>query len=400
MEIAERIAALANALDEARFVHLADSVDSALTGLVKTAQYVGVQGYWVRNERCWSNCYRQKRAANPGKPAQEVWFDCQKEYSNSLGNADTTWDKYAEGEVVIKTAGYHSEDQQFHNKLADRVAGGSDPGTAAFDIFNERNEQIRASFFDASAKLFRVSEALDDVNDAFSKEAAECANGLLKLAWPSWLGKKKPAPAPAPAAQPAPGQPQQFQPGQFDSFQQTNNQAPKQQPAAGGTQPQQDHMLVGFLESFPQFAPLAKKVQQWSYGDQEKVFNQIMKSVQQVIGSEDQRRSPSNWGGGQKENFSFPGMNANLSGMQPGGQQAPAAPQSGTATMPNQKYVQHWKPGVGNYAPGQGWPSVAEALEITRKFANSGAFFRLGSMESEILATISNVITTSLKENA
>ena len=41
---------------------------------IKTAQYVGAQGYWLRNRRCWDNCYRHKRTASPEMPAGIGWF--------------------------------------------------------------------------------------------------------------------------------------------------------------------------------------------------------------------------------------------------------------------------------------------------------------------------------------
>jgi len=71
---------------------------------MKISQYVGVQGYWIRNRRCWDNCYRQKRSSEPDKAAQEVWMDCWAEYQKSINDDKSGWEKYASEEKNIKEA--------------------------------------------------------------------------------------------------------------------------------------------------------------------------------------------------------------------------------------------------------------------------------------------------------
>ena len=76
------LVSVADELDRKGQVKLAAEIDKISQSLhnIKIAQYVGVQGYWLRNGRCWSNCYRIKRAKNPDMSAQEVWTACQNEY--------------------------------------------------------------------------------------------------------------------------------------------------------------------------------------------------------------------------------------------------------------------------------------------------------------------------------
>ena len=69
-----------------------ENAEKALSNY-KMAQYVGAQGYWLRNRRCWDNCYRQKRTAKPGGSAQEVWMECWDEYREAINNPKSTWAK-------------------------------------------------------------------------------------------------------------------------------------------------------------------------------------------------------------------------------------------------------------------------------------------------------------------
>jgi len=94
----EKITQVATQLDELGKTKTADAIDQVAGDLVllKTAQYVGIQGYWIRNNRCWMNCYRQKRASNPDSSAQEVWTECHEEYEASINNPKSGWEKYAD----------------------------------------------------------------------------------------------------------------------------------------------------------------------------------------------------------------------------------------------------------------------------------------------------------------
>ena len=105
-ETIESLTNLSNYLDKSNLKIIADEVDkiTSHTLHIKTAQYVGVQGYWMRNDRCWKNCYRQKRSTMPDKAAQEVWTECHEEYLKSINNDKSDWNKYAQFDTDIKIA--------------------------------------------------------------------------------------------------------------------------------------------------------------------------------------------------------------------------------------------------------------------------------------------------------
>jgi hypothetical protein len=185
MAVHNELVILANELDRAGYRESANAVDSVLRSLNKTAQYVGVQGYWVRNDRCWKNCYRQKRASTPKKPVQEVWFECQAEYADSINKDDSKWDKYASADLqMTKSASFHKADQYFAKQLTDRVATGEDHATAAFNIITEATSAIRDSYIDASEKMLAVAEDLEKADRNMAAYAGALAGKLTKEAGP------------------------------------------------------------------------------------------------------------------------------------------------------------------------------------------------------------------------
>jgi len=74
----EKLQSVGNALEKHGSVKEANVITSYMQRLlnIKTAQYLSIQGYWLRNGRCWANCYRHKRTAETNKPVQEVWSEC------------------------------------------------------------------------------------------------------------------------------------------------------------------------------------------------------------------------------------------------------------------------------------------------------------------------------------
>lgn len=71
---------------------------------IKTAQYLGVQGYAIRNDRCLKNCQRIKKAKNINMSAQQAVQECLNEYSKSINNDNAQWDKYASSQSNVKLA--------------------------------------------------------------------------------------------------------------------------------------------------------------------------------------------------------------------------------------------------------------------------------------------------------
>lgn len=178
----------AEALDAQGLRAIADKVDKVAnkTFDVKTAQYVGIQGYAIRNSRCWGNCYRQKRTSFPNKSAQQVWTECHKEYVESLNNDGSKWDKYAGSKSNIKIGSeLHAFSQEVNAKIAskveEKIAEGLDVGSAVYasieEVANEPNElMISASneIMDIASKLVsnpEISEKLTAAAEEMVKEA-------------------------------------------------------------------------------------------------------------------------------------------------------------------------------------------------------------------------------------
>lgn len=97
-DLIQHLVTLANDLDNNNKFASADVVDNLLTSgsLVKVAQYVGVIGYVLKQNRAMGNCIRKKRASSDG-PMQEVIMDCIKEYQDGQDYDDNEWtSKYAQ----------------------------------------------------------------------------------------------------------------------------------------------------------------------------------------------------------------------------------------------------------------------------------------------------------------
>ncbi|NMC63303.1 MAG: hypothetical protein GYA55_09060, partial [SAR324 cluster bacterium] len=100
--ISDYLVQLADKLDREDKKEAADAVDKIIrtASLEKIAQYVGVIGYVLKQNRAMANCIRKKRVSSKG-PMQEVVLSCLKEYQDGQDYNDTDWtSKYAK---VIET---------------------------------------------------------------------------------------------------------------------------------------------------------------------------------------------------------------------------------------------------------------------------------------------------------
>ncbi len=98
----EYLVKLSDTLDKEGKKECSDAVDGLIkaSSVQKVAQYVGVIGYVLRQNRAMSNCVRKKRASSKGS-MQDVVLDCLKEYQDGQNYQDTQWtSKYAQ---VIQT---------------------------------------------------------------------------------------------------------------------------------------------------------------------------------------------------------------------------------------------------------------------------------------------------------
>jgi hypothetical protein len=185
------LVSVAEELDQQGLVSLADRIDAVANKVVaiKTAQYVGIQGYAIRNSRCWGNCYRKKRTETPQKAAQVIWTECHEEYVDSLNDDNNSWNKYADAEAnnLLKTASVEAQTQfkdfdlELANTIQYKVANGADLGSAIFasldDIYQEPVDGL----------IHSSNEALDVANELVSRpdislKLSEAADQLVKEA--------------------------------------------------------------------------------------------------------------------------------------------------------------------------------------------------------------------------
>jgi hypothetical protein len=89
---------LACDLDKMEKFAEATAIDQILFSgaMKKVAQYVGVIGYVLKQDRAMGNCIRKKRTTASG-PMQEVIMDCIKEYQDGQDYDNNEWtSKYAQ----------------------------------------------------------------------------------------------------------------------------------------------------------------------------------------------------------------------------------------------------------------------------------------------------------------
>lgn len=170
MEIVKNLIRFATKLDEEHLTVVASAVDEIATNIIKVAQSVGPQGYWIRNKICFQNCVRQKKIANKNKATQVAWLECQDEYQNSINNDGSAWDKYAEG--LPKTA----------SKINIKIASQEEFNNLAKAAFQSHND----IYMTAATRLIRLADSLADYDENLSAEASNLASAMQKEALQWW----------------------------------------------------------------------------------------------------------------------------------------------------------------------------------------------------------------------
>lgn len=186
--VIKKLVNISESLDSKGLVSMADRVDSVASSIldVKTAQYVGVQGYAIRNSRCWGNCYRSKRSSTPSKSAQEIWHECHKEYVKSINNDGSKWDKYANDDSnLFKTAAikqFNNElDIKIASKIEEKIASGFDVGSSAFASLEEIASESDERLIKASNDLLDIANELV-LNQEISSQIVEASSDIVKEA--------------------------------------------------------------------------------------------------------------------------------------------------------------------------------------------------------------------------
>jgi len=142
---------------------ISSSITTAMSDIlkIKTAQYLGVQGYWIRNKRCWENCYRQKRADK--KSGHEAWFDCHKEYLESINNNDAGWNKYADesvSEIKIAKNIIDKEQDFFLKSVSARMKSGEGYGESVINTIRSGSSRLDSSVIKITEKLISIISQL------------------------------------------------------------------------------------------------------------------------------------------------------------------------------------------------------------------------------------------------
>jgi len=186
----KQIVDVANYLDENRQFEMSSQLDKIAANLVqiKTAQYVGIQGYWMRNTRCWKNCYRQKRSSEKGKTAQEIWTECHREYLGSINNPTSGWEKYAQDdnkitkfaeEKIKKIIG--AEKSKFDNELRQKIEDGFEPSVAANSVINDNILKYSSLIINEVKNLIKISERLKEHGAKnISLRVSKITNDIIK----------------------------------------------------------------------------------------------------------------------------------------------------------------------------------------------------------------------------
>ena len=203
-KIFESLRDVGDNLEKIGLTKSATIVTDAMNNLlqIKTAQYVGAQGYWLRNRRCWDNCYRHKRTSSPEMPAQEVWMSCWDEYKESINNDKSGWEKYAS---VNENPKFNKLNKKFADNVGEKITKGISPGEAIYKELDKQNDKYIDELLATSEVLIDLAEVLDkngykedgkklaDVSVQIIKEAQGFWQGLGDAARGMW-GKAKQVP--------------------------------------------------------------------------------------------------------------------------------------------------------------------------------------------------------------
>ncbi len=185
--ITDKLVKVASTLDKKGLKASSSVVKNAIKVATnyKKAQYVGVQGYWLRNRRCWDNCYRHKRTAQPGTPAQEVWMECWDEYKESINNSKSTWGKYAGTDDSLKTGSKKVREWEgiFAKKVKSKMAKGLNRPESIYSVIEFESQAHMAKIIQASSDLMILADTLaKNGHEKIGREMAAVSMGMLKEA--------------------------------------------------------------------------------------------------------------------------------------------------------------------------------------------------------------------------
>lgn len=159
-----------------------DGIAESLT-MIKQAQYDGVQGYWIRNGRCFDNCYREKRTKEAKKSAQEIWSECHSEWVNSLMANSSDWDKYAKNDSnsltkVAKSETTNFSDEVLKEEIQEKVASGLQISDAVPMTVAERMFSIPWKLAQVSNDVVEIAREVSETDPAISEKLYDFADQI------------------------------------------------------------------------------------------------------------------------------------------------------------------------------------------------------------------------------
>ncbi len=159
-----------------------DSVAESLT-MVKQAQYDGVQGYWIRNGRCFDNCYREKRTKEAKKSAQEIWGECHEEWLKSLMSNSSEWDKYAKDSSnsmikIAKSETTNFSDEILKDEIKEKVSSGLPISDAVPMTVAERMFSIPWKLAQVSNEVVEIAREVSESDPAVSEKLYDFADQI------------------------------------------------------------------------------------------------------------------------------------------------------------------------------------------------------------------------------
>ena len=187
--LTEHLLKLSDSLDSAGKTNCADAIDGLMEtkSIVKLAQYVGVIGYVLKQNRAMGNCIRKKRASNDGS-MQEVILDCIKEYQDGQQYTNNEWtSKYAQ--VVEQCPeNFDTSCQEFLKSIAEEnnISNHMENIRAVHQVLkdNDINDDLISA---AMTDVDRLNKEGDADHRPFKLAAPPSSRGLWSRLWsPTW----------------------------------------------------------------------------------------------------------------------------------------------------------------------------------------------------------------------
>jgi len=181
-DIIKNIVLIANGLDARGNQPQAVALDKVASDLsmVKTAQYMGIQGVAVRNSRCWQGCFRHKRAQ--GMRPQEAWSECHSEYVSAVSGNVKTWNKYASSGASWEREPMGG-DFNLQTIIEAKVSSGTPSGIAIPEAVAEHAMAIPDRMVRCSNEMGKVASFIQSKDPATSGRLRVAASCLRDEAW-------------------------------------------------------------------------------------------------------------------------------------------------------------------------------------------------------------------------